>query len=119
MESECSYCSVPEFNTYIDHHNPFIIFNQNIRSFNQNYESLSVFLSDFDKRFEIIVLTETWFREGACYNIDGYSGYHTYRTERSGGGECLSLQFMGTNLGFDSRLVGTFSSPHNCGDLSP
>ena len=32
---------------------------------------------------------------------------------------CLSLQFMGTNLGFDSRLVGTFSSPHNCGDLSP
>ena len=86
MESECSYCSVPEFNTYIDHHNPFIIFNQNIRSFNHNYVSLSVFLSDFDKRFEIIVLTETWFREGACYNIDGYSGYHTYRTERSGGG---------------------------------
>ena len=44
---------------YISYQNPFIIFNQNIRFFNQNYDSLSVFLTTIKKNIEIIILTET------------------------------------------------------------
>ena len=84
--NESLYYSVDEFNRYISYQNPFIIFNQNIRSFNQNYDSLSVFLTTIKKNIEIIILTETWFTKDSCCNIEGYTGYHCFRTERSGGG---------------------------------
>ena len=32
----------------------------------------------------IIILTETWFTKDSCCNIEGYTGYHCFRTERSG-----------------------------------
>ena len=68
------YYSLPEFNYYLRDHKPFVVFNQNIRSFNQNFESLSVFLSEIEKNIEIIVLTETWFTKDSCCSIEGYIG---------------------------------------------
>ena len=82
--NESLYYSVEEFNRYISYQNPFIFFNQNIRSFNQNYDSLSESLTTIKKNIEIIILTETWFTKDSCCSIEGYTGYYCFRTESSG-----------------------------------
>ena len=62
------------------------IFHQNIRSFNQNFDQLSVFMNKSSAQLDVIVLSETWFSEFSCSNIEGYLAYHTYRDGRAGGG---------------------------------
>ena len=91
-ENECLYYDVDDFNEYVGNHNPFVIFNQNIRSFNQNYDTLASFLSNINKTVEIIVLTETWFTAGSCCNIEGYRGYHSYRENKTGGGVSIFVK---------------------------
>ena len=61
------------------------IFHQNVRSFCQNFDQLSVFLRELGKPIDIIVLTETWFSDVSCSDILGYTAYHTYRVSRAGG----------------------------------
>ena len=62
------------------------IFHQNVISFCQNFDQLSVFLRELGKPIDIIVLTETWFSDVSCSDILGYTAYHTYRVSRAGGG---------------------------------
>ena len=81
---ESLYYSLPEFNDYLRDHKPFVVFNQNIRSFNQNFDSLSIFSSEIERNIEIILLTETWFTKDSC--IEGYRGYHSYISDKIVGG---------------------------------
>ena len=69
---ESLHYNLPEFNDYLGDHKPFVIFNQNVRFFNQNFYSLAVFLSEIKKNIEIIELTETWFTKDSCCSIEGY-----------------------------------------------
>ena len=43
-------------------------------------------LNEIQTMIDVIILTETWFIKGLCQEIDGYVGYHMYRTEGTGGG---------------------------------
>ena len=43
-------------------------------------------LNEYETTIDVIILTETWFIEGLCQEIDGYVGYHIYQTEGTGGG---------------------------------
>ena len=46
-------------------------------------------LDEFETTMDVIILTETLSIEGLCHEIDGYVGYHMYRTEGTGGGVCV------------------------------
>ena len=63
-----------------------MIVTHNIRSLNRNYEGLSLALANISSRIYIIILTETWFIDGLCVEIDRFTGFHTVRSDRIGGG---------------------------------
>lgn len=51
----------------------FKVFHQNIRSLAKNVDEFNIRLSQFDKQFECMVLTETWkIYDTSWFNIDGY-----------------------------------------------
>ena len=74
----CLYYEVSEFNRLAGSHDSLIIFQQNIRSFNVNFDTLSCFLDSLSQKVDILVHTETWFAEGLCCNIEGYKAFHTF-----------------------------------------
>ena len=84
-ESNCSYYTTNEINEFIGR-DKLLILHHNIRSFNRNFAHLSLLIDDLSPRPDIIVLSETWFTENTCDEIEGYAGNHLYRTNRSGGG---------------------------------
>jgi len=45
-----------------------------------------VFLDNNDYKFHVLVLTETWFSADNATEVDGYNAYHSYRTDKVGGG---------------------------------
>ena len=78
-----------------------LIFHHNINSFNKNFDNLN----EIKTKIDVIILTETWFIEGLCQEIDGYVGYHMYRKEGSGGG--VSVYVRST---LPSSFMSQFSS---------
>ena len=66
----CSYVSILDFNSRVDC-NQFLVFQQNIRSFNKNYDEFSVFLNNLATDIDVIVFTETWFTDS--FNCDIHS----------------------------------------------
>ena len=83
---ECSYYDTGEINRSLSNLKGTLIFHHNIHSFNKNFDNLSIMLNEIETMIDVIILTETWFIEGLCQEIDGYVGYHMYRTEGTGGG---------------------------------
>ena len=72
--------------------NNLVIFHQNIRSFNKNYDFLSSFVEGIKTTIDIIVLSETWFSEDLKCDIDGYNSFHSYRTSKVGGGVSIYVR---------------------------
>jgi hypothetical protein len=63
------YMDFKFFSEYnVDINNSFTLLNLNIRSFNKNFDELTVILSHYNHKFDIIVLTETWMDE-SCANV--------------------------------------------------
>jgi len=56
------------------------LFHHNIRSFNKNYDELSVLLNKFVFTMDIIVLTVTWFSPVMSFEIEGYIGHHSLQS---------------------------------------
>ena len=83
---ESSYYDAGDINRSLTNLKGTLIFHHNIHSFNKNFDNLSIMLDEFETTIDEIILTETWFIEGMCQEIDGYVGYHMYRTEGTGGG---------------------------------
>ena len=130
----CCYTDISEF-TDLQASAPdnFNIFSQNIRSFDKNYDALSVFLNNLNSEIEIIILTETWFSNFHSCDIEGYKSYHVFRSEKRGGGvsiyvrntiksvivsekscmydfiECLTVQVSG--LSNSLSVVGVYRPP--------
>lgn len=84
-DGNCEYVSPVEFNN-LNNIDKFHIFHQNIRSFNRNFDSLSVFLNDLSTDIDIIALSETWFSDQQVCDIEGYNSYHIFRSGVTGGG---------------------------------
>jgi len=66
--------------------NKFTIIHQNIRSFNKNGDDLILFLSQFSRKPDVIVISETWFSPTIVTGLEGYNCFHTFREIRKGGG---------------------------------
>jgi len=86
--SDCTYYNCNSFNigAGISSPNSLMILHHNIRSFSRNFDELAVFLDGLNRRFHVIILTETWFSANNTAVIDNYTGYHVFRTTRLGGG---------------------------------
>lgn len=81
------YYSVDEFNgMYTDNSNCLRLCNYNIRSFNSNQEMFFSFMQTLKVTFNVIVLTETRFTNETGCPIEGYKGYHSFRSVSRGGG---------------------------------
>lgn len=64
----------------------FMVFHQNIRSYNSNGEEFLLFLSSLGTSIDVVILTETWFNESNTQDIPGYRGHHSCRSDCNGGG---------------------------------
>ena len=72
--------------------NSFVVLHQNIRSFHRNFDEFSALLEQSSVVVDVIVLTETWFRNNDKGIIDGYNGYHDNREEKRGGGVSIYVR---------------------------
>ena len=90
----------------------FSIFYQNIRSYNKNFDDISIYLGDYATKIDLFAFCETWFLEDSCANIFGYNGYHTTRANRSGGGVSIYVneKFKSSKLTKYSGIFQTFET---------
>ena len=86
------YYEVDELSTIAIGSKKLIIFQQNIRSFNRNSEYFLNFIDSLDFKVDVIMLTETWFSDIYCGDMEGYYGYHTFRTNGMGGGVSIYVR---------------------------
>ena len=70
----------------------FSLFHQNIRSFDRNYDDLSVFVNRLNRPIDVLVLTETWFSDMVCSDIAGFNSYHTFRSNKTGEGVSIYVR---------------------------
>lgn len=92
MDNQCSYYEVDKFGDHLESDSGLVVFNFNIRSFNKNFDNFSMMCSELKCNIDVIVLTETWFTDGLCGEIDGYHGHHTFRSDRIGGGVSIFVR---------------------------
>ena len=90
--------------------NTFNLLLQNIRSFNKNFDDLSVYLDNYMKNIDIMAFSETWHTEDLCTTINTYNDYHTVRANKKGGGVSLyiSNKYRSSKLVNMSRICTTF-----------
>ena len=107
--SMCNYISISDFNRKKQNYKSGLtILNYNIRSFSANFD---VFISNFDNFHSIpdlLILTETWFKEDSLKEIPHFKDYHTIRqTHRSGGVSA----YVKDNLNSNQIQNLSFSTP--------
>jgi len=89
----CNYVDVEQFSDFIpDGFTNLHVFHINIRSYNSNSNELFVFMHQLPIQPIIIVLTETWFTSDFQADIEGYSSYHIFRSNRRGGGVSIYVR---------------------------
>ena len=59
---------------------------ENIRSFGIFCNEFHSFASELNRAADVIVLSETWFSANTYHGVQGYTGFHTYRADKTGGG---------------------------------
>lgn len=89
----CSIYTISEFNKFCKskQKNLFIV-HSNIRSYYKNGDELIATLSQLDNAVDILALSETWFSEDYHTGVNGYSSFHSYRTNKRGGGISLFVK---------------------------
>jgi hypothetical protein len=92
-DARCCFYSVDSVSSNLQKDDVQIaLFHHNIRSFNKNYDELSVLLNRFKFTMDVIVLTETWFSPLMCFEIEGFIGHHSFRSKRRGGGVSIYVR---------------------------
>ena len=64
----------------------FFIMHENIGSFGKIFDEFHSFASELNRAADVIVFLETWFSANTCYGVQGYTCFHTYRADKTGGG---------------------------------
>ena len=57
----------------------FFIAHENISSFRIFFDEFHSFASELNRAADVIVLSETWFSVNTCHDVQGHTGFHTYR----------------------------------------
>ena len=56
---------------------------ENILSFWKFFDGFHSFASELNRAADVIVLSETWFSVNTCHDVQGYTGFHTYRADKT------------------------------------
>ena len=82
---------------------------ENKRSFGKNVDELHTFTSELNCVADVIVivLSETWFSANTCHDVQGYTGFDTYRADKTGAGVSVFI----TNC-YTSTHMANFSVCH-------
>ena len=62
----------------------FFIMHENVCSFAKFVDEFHSFPSELNRAADI-VLSETWFSANTCHDAQGYTGFDTYRVDKTGG----------------------------------
>ena len=71
-----------------------------VHSFWKFFDEFHSFASELNRAADVIVLSQTWFSANTCHDVQGYTGFHTYRPDKTGGGvsvfirNCYTLTHM-------------------------
>ena len=52
------------------------------------------FASELSRAANVIVLSDTWVSANTCHDVQGYTGFHTYRADKTGGSVCVSQKLL-------------------------
>ena len=85
---------------------------ENIRSFVKKYDELHSFASELSHAADGIVLSEAWFSANTCHDAQGYTGFHIYRTNKTGGGVSVLIRNC-----HSSTHMANFSVCHACYEI--
>ena len=92
MVNDNNYLTIDDFNADFTSEHDFFIFHQNIRSFDRNFDELSAFFTNLDPDIDVLILTETWFSDISVVDLDGYRGFHSFRSGVRGGGVSIYVR---------------------------
>ena len=83
----CKYYTVSDFIRKMSVNKKGLsMINFNVRSFNANFDSFISIFDDFETTPDVLVLTETWFRDNSLKEIPYFHDFHTNRELRHSGG---------------------------------
>ena len=91
----------------------FFIMHENIRSFGKFFDEFHSFASELNRAADVIVFSETWFTANTCHGVQGYTGYHTYPADKTGGGVSVFIRNC-----YTSTHMAKFSVCHACNEIS-
>ena len=83
------------------------------RSFVKIVDEFHSFASELNRTADVIVLSETWFSANTCHDIQGYTGFHTYRADKTGGSVSVFIRNC-----YTSTHMAEFSVWHACYEIS-
>jgi len=92
MDDDWEIYSVESFRDNFNDCNELFIVNFNVRSFNANVDEFIAFVNNLGKIPDIIVLTETWFSDIYSEPLDGYVCFHSFRSNKRGGGVSVFIR---------------------------
>ena len=49
----------------------------------KNDDEFHPFASELSRSANVIVLSETWLSANTCHDVQGYTGFHTYRADKT------------------------------------
>ena len=71
------------------------------------------FASELNRVADVIVLSETWFSANNCHYVQGYTGFHTYHADKTGGGVSVFIRNC-----YTSTHMANFSVCHAYSEIS-
>lgn len=75
------------------HNVPFSLFHLNVQSVKNKIEELDIFLGSFDFMYDVIMLTETWYRSrNEVDALENYEHFNLCRDVKQGGGVCMYVK---------------------------
>ena len=91
----------------------FFIIHENIRSFGNIFDEFHSFASELNPVADVIVLSETWFSANTCHDVQGYTGFHTYRADKTPGSVSVFIRNC-----YTSAHIANFSVCHAYYEIS-
>jgi len=113
LYNRCCYVDVSNFADLCSDDFPYSIFHINIRSFYSNSDEFFIFIKQLPIEPTILVFSETWFSESFTAELEGYSSFHVFRTNRRGGGVTIYVKSE-----FRSRCLPNLTGIHIYSEVS-
>ena len=75
-------------------------------SFGKIFDEFHSFASELNRAADVVVLSETLFSANTCHDVQGYTGFHTYRADKTGGGVSVFIRNCYTSTHMANFSVG-------------